>query len=224
MYTEEALQFLRELELNNNKPWWEQNKQRYEDIVRTPSLNLIEEMAPRIADISPHYLAIAKKSGGSMMRPFRDIRFSKDKTPYKTNIGLHFKHRNGKDVHAPGFYFHVGTDGVFLGVGMWHPDGPSLKAIRERIVDKPKTWTTVRDSKAMRKTFRLGGESLKRPPRGFDKEHPEVEDLKRKDHILVCDLGEDWILGDDLPDRLAAKFEAGADYSRWLCSAIGQPF
>lgn len=224
MYTDEALQFLRELELNNNKPWWEANKQRYEDVVRTPSLTLIEAMAPRIADISPHYLAIAKKSGGSMMRPFRDIRFSKDKTPYKTNIGLHFKHRNGKDVHAPGFYFHVGTDGVFLGVGMWQPDGPSLASIRARIDEDPKGWTRVRDSKAMRATFRLGGESLKRPPRGFDKGHPLIEDLKRKDHILVADLDEGWIVGEDLADRLAAKFEAGAEYSAWLCKAIGQPF
>ncbi len=224
MYTEHAMQFLRELELNNNKPWWDANKQRYEDVVRTPSLQLIEAMAPLLADISPHYLAIAKKSGGSMMRPFRDVRFSKDKTPYKTNIGIQFRHRSGKDVHAPGFYFHIDPDRIFLGVGMWRPDGPSLNAIRGAIDADPKGFTAVRDDAAFRGAYHFEGESLKRPPRGFDKDHPLIEDLKRKDHIAVCDLDEDWILGDDLPDRLAAKFALAAGFSRWLCGAIDQPF
>jgi uncharacterized protein (TIGR02453 family) len=224
MYTEDTLRFLRELELNNNKPWWETHKQRYEDSVRTPSLDLIRAMEPLLADISPHYLAIAKKQGGSLMRPFRDVRFSADKTPYKTNIGVHFRHRNGKDVHAPGFYFHVGTDGVFLGVGMWHPDGPSLAAIRARIDESPDTWTKVRDSEILTANFRLGGDSLKRAPKGCPIDHPMIVDLRRKDYILVCDLDETWILGDDLVDRLAARFAAGADFSRWLCGAIGQPF
>ena len=223
-YTGDLLSFLGELTLNNDRAWWKANLQRYEDSVRTPSLQLIQAMEPRLADISPHFLAIARKSGGSMMRPFRDTRFSKDKTPYKTNVGIQFRHRSGKDVHAPGFYFHVAPDEIFVGIGMWHPDGGALASIRASIDESPAAWLAARDETGFTATYELAGASLKRAPRGYPIDHPRIADLKRKDFIAVANLDADFVLDPALPDRLAQLFERAAPFQSWLCSAIGQPF
>ena len=122
------------------------------------------------------------------MRVYRDTRFSKNKTPYKTNIGIQFRHEQAKDVHAPGFYVHIDPDEVFLGVGLWRPESSGLAAIRDRISNKQAEWLRARDDKAFKRHFHLGGQSLTRPPRGFDKEHPLIEDIKRKDFIAAKNL------------------------------------
>ncbi len=223
-FTPELFQFLHELSENNVKSWWEPNKQRYEDVVRSPALAFITAMGERLHEVSPHYTAIAKKSGGSMMRPFRDTRFSKDKTPYKTNVGIQFRHKAGKDVHAAGLYVHIDPDQAFLATGMWHPESSALKAIRERIDEEPKRWTRARDDKGFRAKFELQGESLKRPPRGYDKEHPLIEDLKRKDHIAVMDLTIDDVLDIGFLDDVLDAFKAAKPYMRFLTEAVGQEF
>ena len=220
----ELFAFLAELTLNNNKGWWEPNKARYERDVRGPALEFITAMEPRLLDVSPHYTAVARKSGGSLMRPFRDTRFSKDKTPYKTNVGIHFRHRAGKDVHAPGFYLHLACDEVFLGVGLWHPDSGSLGAIRQRIDREQDAWLAARDDPRFAANWSLGGESLKRAPRGYPKDHPLLEDLKRKDHTASLTLTEDDVVEDGFIDRVAALFEDTAPFMRFLTEAVGQPF
>ena len=118
MFSKKTIKFLRELKKNNNREWFEKNKDRYEEEVRSPALGYIEAMGQPLYKISPHFIASAKKSGGSMMRPYRDIRFSSDKTPYKTNVGIQFRHAAGKDVHAPGFYLHIEPGEFFLAAGM----------------------------------------------------------------------------------------------------------
>ena len=126
--------FLRQLQKNNNREWFNANKQRYEDSIRTPALSLIEHIGPEIAEkLSPHFVAIPKKVGGSLMRVYRDTRFAKDKTPYKTNIGIQFRHELGKDVHAPGFYLHIEPGNCFIGTGIWRPESLFLNKIREFI-------------------------------------------------------------------------------------------
>ena len=127
------MKFLRELEKNNNRDWFADNKQRYEDLVVEPVMDFITAMGPRLETISPHFLALTGKTGGSMMRVYRDTRFSKDKTPYKTNVGLQFRHELGRDVHAPGFYMHLESSGCFIGSGIWHPASDALGAIRRHI-------------------------------------------------------------------------------------------
>ncbi len=223
-FTDDLHAFFTELGDNNHKPWWEANKARYEQSVRGPALALIREMGPRLERLSPAFVAIAKKQGGSIMRPYRDIRFSKDKRPYKTNLGIQFRHEAGKSVHAPGFYLHVGDDGVFAGVGMWHPDSAALAGVREAIDTKPEAWRRVRDDAGFRARYELAGESLKRVPRGYPKEHPLAEDLKRKDHIAVADLDRAWVLGADLPERLAELFAAASPYMGFLTRAVGLRF
>jgi uncharacterized protein (TIGR02453 family) len=210
--------------MNNDREWFAANRGRYERALREPALAFIRAMAPRIAAISPHFVASDKKVGGSLMRIHRDVRFSGDKSPYKTNLGIQFRHSAGKDVHAPGFYFHVGGDGVFLGAGMWHPPADALAAIRGKIVDAPEAWLAVRDDADFRVDWGLGGDSLKRPPRGFAKDHPLIEDIRRKDHIAACDLEVGEIFGPAAVDRIAERFARTSPYVRFLCEALGEPF
>jgi uncharacterized protein (TIGR02453 family) len=177
----ETIAFLRELQSNNNRDWFNENKPRYEEDVLDVALNFIQSMHDPLQEFAPHFTAIPKRMGGSLMRVYRDTRFSKNKTPYKTNIGIQFRHEQAKDVHAPGFYVHIAPDEVFLGVGLWRPDSTALAAIRDRISVKQAEWLRARDDKSFKQHFHLGGESLTRPPRGFDKDHPLIEDIKRKD-------------------------------------------
>lgn len=153
-----TLKFLGQLQRNNNRDWFNKNKSRYEDEVLAPSLAFIEAMQRPVEQFSPLLNCVPKRVGGSLMRIYRDTRFAKDKTPYKTNIGIHFRHQAGCDVHAPGLYVHIEPKEVFLGVGMWHPDTKPLACVRQRIADSPAAWKRVRDSKAFRTHFELTGD------------------------------------------------------------------
>jgi uncharacterized protein (TIGR02453 family) len=218
------IKFLRELDRNNNRNWFEKNKQRYEDDVREPAREFIRAMAPQVERISSHLTVSDRKVGGSMMRIYRDVRFSLDKRPYKTNLGIQFRHEAGKDVHAPGLYFHVDPKTVFLGAGMWHPDGPSLTAVRRAIDEDPNGWKRIRDGKRFSAMWKLSGDSLKRPPRGHAADHPMIEDLKRKDFIAVCDLTEKDVTRTDLVKFVGERFDRSRDFLAWLAEAIELPF
>ena len=111
-------------------------------------------------------MASDRRTGGSLMRVYRDTRFAKDKTPYKTNVGIHFRHEFGRDVHAPGFYVHVAPEECFLAVGLWRPDAAALGEVRKAIVESPDRWRRARDDKRFRERFTLEGESLKSRPAG----------------------------------------------------------
>lgn len=220
----ELFGFLAELTMNNNRQWWEANKVRYERVVREPALAFIRAMEPGLAGISPHLVAVASRTGGSLMRPFRDTRFSADKTPYKTNVGIQFRHRAGKDVHAPGLYLHLAPDEVFGGVGMWHPDPVALDAVRRRIAEEPGAWLAARDDARFVASYELGGDSLKRPPRGYAADHPLIEDLKRTDHFAGFDLTHDDVVADGFLPRIADLFVASRPYMRFLTEAVGLEF
>jgi len=223
-FNPETIAFLTELAKNNNRDWFNANKSRYEEQVLDVALQFIQSMHDPLQKIAPHFTAIPKRMGGSLMRVYRDTRFSKNKTPYKTNIGIQFRHEMAKDVHSPGFYVHIDPEQVFLGAGMWRPDSQSLAAIRQRISDKPAEWKRAKGDSKFSRHFRLGGEALSRPPRGFDKEHPLIEDIKRKDFIAVKDLP----LGDATNARFQQKvetsFTAAIPYMRFLCKAVGVPY
>lgn len=218
------LHFLEQLSRNNHKAWFDANRERYEAEVRGPALEFIAAMEKPLAKLSPHFLAVPTKVGGSLMRPYRDVRFGKDKTPYKTNVGIHFRHEAGKDVHVPGFYMHIALDECFLGAGVWHPDSPSLALIRERIVEEPARWKRAKAGKRFSDTWTLSGDSLKRPPRGYDAEHPLIGDLKRKDHIAMAPLDHDDLFAPDVVNRVADAFKRSKPYVGFLCDALGQPF
>lgn len=219
-----TVNFLQELSENNNRNWFMQNKQRYETDVLTPALNYISAMSELLAKISPQFNAVPKRIGGSLMRIYRDTRFSKDKTPYKTNIGIHFRHRLGKDMHAPGYYIHIAPDEIFIGIGTWHPPSDALLKIREYIVEQPKRWLTARDDKIFRKEFNLYGDKLKLAPRGFPKDHKLLEDLKWKDFIAVQNLNRSDIQNKIFVALSIRLFKTATPYMKFLCDALGVPF
>jgi len=220
----ELMTFLVELGLNNDKAWFAQNKARYEAHVREPALAFIRAVGLRLQAISEHFVADDKKVGGSLMRVHRDVRFAKDKAPYKTNVGIHFRHELGKDAHAPGFYVHIAPEGNFIGVGMWRPESSALAAIRSRIVDESDAWAAATQPASFTEHFELGGESLKRPPRGFDPAHPHLQDLKRKDHIAMATLTDEQVLGEGVVERVLELFERASTYMAFQCAALDIPF
>jgi len=218
------LHFLNDLSKNNKRDWFQANKSRYETELLEPSLAFIEAMAAPLERISPHFCAVPKKMGGSLMRIYRDVRFAKDKRPYKTNVGIHFRHELGKDVHAPGFYFHIAPDEVFLGAGIWHPDSKTLGKIRKAIDKNPAAWKKAQGGKAFRDRFEFRGDSLVRPPKGFNAEHPLIDDLRRKDHIGVYHLDHDALFDPAIVKEAAAAFRAAKPFMAFLCRAIGVKF
>ena len=219
------LQFLEELRHNNHRPWFQANKGRYERDVLEPCLAFIREFGPRLRKISPFFVASDERVGGSLMRVYRDTRFGKDKTPYKTNLGIQFRHEIGRDVHAPGFYVHIEPNEYFLAMGVWRPDGDSLHQIRQAILERPARWTRALRAKKLRQMqFVLVGDSLKRPPRDCPADHPLIEDLKRTDYVAFRDLQEGDVFGDDFLDCVAESFAAGRSFMRFLCEALNVPY
>ena len=215
--------FLAELAANNDRAWFAENKPRYEAEVLTPALAFITAMAEPLTEMAPEFLAVPKRSGGSLMRVYRDVRFSKDKRPYKTNLGIQFRHRLAKDVHAPGYYFHLEPGRAFLAAGCWRPAGRALRAIREFLSDNPRGWARARDD-ALAGGFELAGDSLVRPPRGFDADHPAIEDLKRKDFILLRELDPADLRSPDAVDRVAGDCRTATPFVSYLCAALDVPF
>ncbi|WP_158770354.1 DUF2461 domain-containing protein [Paraglaciecola sp. L1A13] len=216
--------FLQELEKHNDREWFNDNKQRYEDLVRGPVLEFISEMQNWIPMISPHYEASPKKVGGSLMRVYRDVRFSKDKSPYKTNVGIQFRHEIGKDVHSPGFYFHISTHEIFLAVGTWHPQPDALRAIREHIQRKPAVYQDAIEHKPFTEYYHLAGDTLTRPPKGYDTESPMIEEIKRKDFIAMCPLTKEQLLTGNVCELAATRYGRAQPLQKFLCDALGLRF
>jgi len=219
-FTESTIGFLKDLKKNNNREWFAKNKSRYEEQLKDPALQLIADCAPECTKISPHFMATPR----SLFRIYRDTRFSRDKTPYKTHAGIHFRHDQSKDVHAPGFYLHIEPGSVFAGIGVWHPDAVALKKIRDHIVEEPDAWKRASQAKRFKKTFELEGDRLKRPPKGFDPNHPLIEELKWKDYLGVSRLPQSFATSPTLPKELFKIFAAGTLFMRFLCEALGVPF
>lgn len=219
-FTPQTMTFLRKLALHNQRDWFELNKMVYEETVRTPALQFITDIADDLALLSPHFLAQPKKVGGSLMRVHRDVRFGKDKRPYKTNIGIQFRHEQGKDVHAPGFYVHIEPGECFVGAGIWHPDAPALGKVRDVIAEQGHKWQAAINPKNFKKHYRLGGESVSRPPRGYAKDHPLLDDLKRKDFIAISQLADTDVTGPRFKKQVLDRFKAADNFMQFLCSAL----
>jgi uncharacterized protein (TIGR02453 family) len=232
-FSPELFAFFRDLKAHNSKDWFDANRERYEAHVLEPSKVFVLAFRSRLREISPAFQAEPRVRGGSLFRIHTNRRFNPDRPPYKTHAGIQFRHRSGGDVHTPGFYLHLepeggregGEAGSFVGLGIWHPDREALTEIREAIVDDPEAWTAAtRDDAGFRRTFRLGGDSLKRGPNGFDRDHPLIDDIKRKDFVAVADLSEDDVVADGFVEDFAERCRAGAPFVRWLCEALGVAF
>lgn len=217
--------FFRELKKHNERSWFEDNKQRFRDSVQVPMAEFIGAMAPRLRQITKNFVADPRPNGGSMFRIYRDVRFSKDKRPYKEHAACHFRHAAGRDVHAPGFYMHFAPDEVVFGGGMWMPPPDALAKVRDAIAKNPAAWKKVKTDKAFLKHFGdIDGDALIRPPRGYDPEHPFIADIKRKSFFAMDEGDVKLASTPKLLDAVTQTFKAAAPLMKFLCRAQGVPF
>ncbi len=214
-------EFLADLSENNNRDWFQANRDRYERDVREPMIEFIADFAERLGRISPHMVANPRRSGGSMFRINRDTRFSPDKSPYKTNVGAHFRHEVGRDVHGPGFYLHLQPGQVFAAAGIWMPDSATLLKIREAVAANPVRWESIVNEDSFASTFTLEGDSLKRPPRGFDPDHPLIETLKLKSFAATTVFDQEAACSTRFIDIYADTCRIAAPFSEFLTKTVG---
>ena len=216
--------FLRDLADNNDRTWFKANQDRYDETVRQPALDFITDYSDRLPKLSPHFVADARTVGGSLFRIQRDTRFSKDKTPYKTNTGLHFRHELAADAHAPGVYLHLEPGRCFMGVGLWMPQSKVAYTIRDAIAAEPAAWKKATRGRRFTDSYELAGESLKRPPKGFDPEHPLLDDLKRKSFMATGSLTQGQVTAKDFMDDFHRRAMAAKPFLGFLCRAVDVPF
>ncbi len=221
----ELFGFLRALAENNNRDWFKDNRIDYDEFVAEPVIEFINAITTSLETISQNFVADPRRNGGSMFRIYRDTRFGRDKRPYKTNVGCHFRHVAGKSAHAPGFYLHLQPGNVFVGAGIWKPDGPTLAKIRNAIVEYPDRWGAACNDKALWQRFgEIEGECLKRAPRGFDADHVHVEHLKQKSFFIHQSLDEALATGPGLIAEVVAAYTDSVPLVRFLTRAVGLPF
>ncbi len=214
----ELFEFLRQLRRHNNREWFAKNKARYHEAVLEPALLFIGRFAPHLAKLSPLFVADPRPTRGSLFRIYRDTRFSPDKRPFKTHVGMHFSHTSGKDAHAPVFYLHLEPENCFAAAGVWHPDNRALTRIRTAIVDHPEQWAKVR------RKVELEGDNLTRPPRGYDPDHPFIEDIKRKDFVASIAFSDKQVCGPAFMGDFAAACRAMVPLVEFTARALGLKF
>jgi uncharacterized protein (TIGR02453 family) len=209
VFTAELFRFLVELQLNNNREWFGANKARYEEHVKHPLAAFAAALAPRLAKIAPGY------GQAKVFRVHRDTRFSKDKTPYKTQAAAQFLRTSaGSDVHQPGFYVHLEPGECFVAAGIWMPDAATLARIRAAIIAKPAAWAPLAK-------LEFWGESYARPPKGVDPGHRFVADLMRKHYLTWVDLADEQVLGPAFLGRVEKACARMAPLVTFLDRALG---
>lgn len=222
----DLFRFLSDLAENNQRGWWEENRQRYVELVRDPALDFITDFQPRLERISPRFVADSRTVGGSLMRPHRDTRFSPDKTPYKTNVGVQFRHESARDVHAPGFYLHLEPVACFASIGLWRPEAAVARRIRQAIHDDPPGWEKATGGAFVREwsVDRHQEDMLRRIPRELDHPHPRPDDLRLKTFTATSRLTQKEVTSAGFDELLAGRFAAGAPLVSFLCTVLGLPF
>lgn len=224
-FSDRSFRFLRALARHNDRTWFQDHKQDYEDHVRKPFLALLADLQAPLREVSEHYRSDPKIIGGSLFRIHRDTRFSNDKTPYKNWQGARLFHERHKEVEAPSFYLHLQPGNCFVAAGLWHPEPDTLRRIRQFIVDNPGSWAAAAHAPAFRKRFDLDDdEMLVRPPRGFPADFAYLDDLRRKNHVAIRAIDDATITGPKLLSVLAKDLQAMGPFVDYLCAALDLEF
>ena len=224
-FSDASFKFLRALAKNNDKAWFNEHKQQYEDHVRQPFLRLLTDLQPDLAQVSEHFRSDPKTVGGSLFRIYRDARFSNDKSPYKPWQGARLFHERRKQVAAPSFYVHLQPGQCFVGAGLWHPEPPTQRRVRQFIFDNPGSWKAAAHAPKFRKRYEFeSSEVLSRPPRGFPAEFEMIEDLKHRNFVFSRHLEEADMTGPRLRQLLAADLVALGPFVDYLCAALDLEF
>jgi uncharacterized protein (TIGR02453 family) len=211
----DAVQFLADLAANNDRAWFQPRKAEYERLLKRPLEALCVALAERFTAAG---VPLTADPARSPFRIYRDVRFSKDKSPYKTNIGASLPWIGEGDAHAGG-YFHLEPGEAFVGGGMWHPEKASLDAFRRTLELDPARVHAAIDDPSFVATFgHLNGDRLKRVPQGYRPDHPEAELLKLKDMTFGHRLSDDDIYSADLPDRLVTSLAVAVPVMRLLAT------
>jgi uncharacterized protein (TIGR02453 family) len=220
-FTPKFFEFFEELSRNNNRDWFTPNKPRYQHDVREPMLAFIADFAVRLRKISANYVADPRSTGGSMMRIYRNLRFSRDKTPYHTNASAAFGHRDGAHFNSPSFYLSLSPAEAFAGVGVWHPQSDTVAKIRDSIVAHPSKWKSAINDRKFRARFEMMGDMLSRPPQGYDASHPMIDDLKRKDFVGGMQFTRMEVCSPEFMDLFSKACASSTPFMKFLTEAMG---
>lgn len=214
-FPKEGLVFLRKLKQNNNRPWFQKHKSDYEDCVKFPMQSLVASLAEAMRSDAPE---IEFNPRTSIFRIYRDVRFSKNKAPYKTHIGAAFPVRGKKGpTESPGLYVHIEPGQVFIGGGIYMPTGQQLKAIRKKIADDPSSFLSLIRDSSFRRVFKgIQGEKLTKAPLGYPKDHPMIEHLRHKQFYVGQVLPENTCLKPGFLMNVTAGFKTAMPLVRWL--------
>ncbi|MEA5669239.1 DUF2461 domain-containing protein [Stenotrophomonas sp. MH1] len=224
-FSDASYKFLRGLARHNDKAWFAEHKQQYEEYVRQPFLRLITDLQPDLTEVSEHFRADPRTVGGSLFRIYRDSRFSNDKTPYKTWQGARLFHERRKEVPAPSYYIHLAPGENFIGAGIWHPEPDTQRKLRQFIFDNPGSWKAAAHAPAVRKRYDFEtSEKLVRPPRGFPADFEFIDDLKHRNWVLWRAIDDDTMTGPRLRQTLAKDLAALAPFVDYLCAALDLEF
>ncbi len=210
----EAITFLRGLKKNNKREWFQPRKEIYDEKVKGPMVELVAALMQRMADFAPEYVGDPAKA---VYRVYRDTRFSKDKTPYKTHIAAVFTPRGmGKDSGA-GYYFGVTPEHIDVGGGVYMPQPADLRAIRSYLAENHEEFRRILAARAVRRLYgEMSGESLTRVPKGFAADHPAADLLRQKQFLLFKTLDGAIATTPKLYTEVAARFEAITPFLEFL--------
>jgi uncharacterized protein (TIGR02453 family) len=212
-----ALTFLRDLKKHNDREWFNPRKGIFDEQVRLPMIELLRAIHGQMLDFAPQYVGEPAKC---VFRIYRDTRFSKDKTPYKTHIAASFSH-NGLEKRGAGYYLGISPESVDIGGGLYAPEPDVLLAVRRQIAENPAAYRKTVNSPATKKLLgELTGESAARPPKGFPGEHPAIEEIKRKQHVFFVHLEPAIATTPKLLGEVVKRFEAMTPLVQFLDRAL----
>ncbi|GAB1451534.1 DUF2461 domain-containing protein [Draconibacterium sp.] len=213
----QVLQFLEDLSKNNNREWFQKNKKRYDES-REKILFLTEVLINELREFDSDIPALEPKD--CIFRIYRDVRFSNNKSPYKTNFGSFIAKGGRKSVYA-GYYFHIEPNGCFVGGGVYMPAAETLKAIREYIAENGEEFLTIINNKDFKKFYpEMIDDKLKTSPKGFSAEHEFIDLLRYKSFAFSSQLNKSQILADDFIQYLVESFKILHPVNRFLNEAI----
>lgn len=215
MHTEDIINFLRELNENNNREWFAQNKSRYER-VRSKFEEISRLLIAEISVFDNDIKNVDVKD--CVFRIYRDIRFSTDKTPYKTHFGVYIASAGGRKSHRGGYYLHLDPAGCFIAVGVWCPPPNILKALRQSVCDNIDELNEIRNEASFNTYFKTFFEEdkLKNVPAGFPRDFPDAELLKLKHYMVDHKLNDDILNAPNLVSRLGEIARAGYPLNKFL--------
>lgn len=213
----QVIQFLNELSENNNREWFQNNKKRYDES-REKVLFLTEVIINEIRKFDPDVPLLEPKD--CLFRIFRDVRFSNDKRPYKTNFGSYIAKGGRKSKYA-GYYFHIEPSGSFVGGGIYMPATEPLKAIRDYIAENGEEYLSIINNKSFKKVYpEMMEDKLKTAPKGFSPAHEFIDLLRYKSFAFSSQLDKSQILADNYIEKLVHSFKILQPVNRFLNDAL----